>query len=68
VFLVIIGYSQDQIAPVIGLLDTIIGYLLGVGSRNLPEAPTPVVLPPIKQPSTGSRQNPFPSHHSRSFI
>lgn len=29
VFLVVVGYNQDQIAPVIGLLGTIAGYLLG---------------------------------------
>ncbi|TDU63062.1 hypothetical protein EI77_04583 [Prosthecobacter fusiformis] len=37
VFLVITGYSQDQIAPVIGLLGTIIGYLLGAGTRTPPD-------------------------------
>jgi len=29
VFLVVVGYSQEQITPVIGLLGTIAGYLLG---------------------------------------
>lgn len=29
VFLVVVGYTQDQIAPVVGLLGTIAGYLLG---------------------------------------
>jgi len=29
VLLVLIGYSQDQIAPVMGLLGTVAGYLLG---------------------------------------
>ena len=29
IFLVVTGYSQEQIAPVIGLLGTIAGYLLG---------------------------------------
>ncbi len=30
-FLVVTGYSQAQIAPMIGLLGTIAGYLLGRG-------------------------------------
>lgn len=34
IFLVVTGYSQEQIAPVIGLLGTIAGYLLGVNNRN----------------------------------
>ena len=38
IFLVVTGYSQDQIAPVIGLLGTIAGYLLG--SRPDQERPT----------------------------
>ena len=29
VILIIVGYSQDQMAPVMGLLGTIVGYLLG---------------------------------------
>ncbi len=29
VFLIVAGYSEKQIAPVIGLLGTIAGYLLG---------------------------------------
>jgi len=33
-FLVTAGYSQDQIAPMIGLLGTIAGYLLGRGSNK----------------------------------
>lgn len=34
VFLVIIGYSQEQISPVIGLLGAVAGYLLGSKSDN----------------------------------
>ena len=34
VFLVVAGYSDQQIAPVIGLLGTIAGYLLGKNSRE----------------------------------
>lgn len=30
-FLITAGYSQDQIAPMIGLLGTVAGYLLGKG-------------------------------------
>jgi hypothetical protein len=33
IFLVVTGYSQQQIAPVIGLLGTIAGYLLGTNTR-----------------------------------
>lgn len=34
VFLITAGYSQDQIAPMIGLLGTIAGYLLGKSERE----------------------------------
>lgn len=34
VFLVVAGYSDQQIAPVMGLLGTIAGYLLGRGSNE----------------------------------
>jgi hypothetical protein len=34
VFLVVAGYSNNQIAPVTGLLGTIAGYLLGKGSKD----------------------------------
>ena len=43
-FLVVSGYSDSQIAPVIGLLGTITGYVLR-GSSNPPEPP--------KRPPTG---------------
>ena len=33
VFLVVAGYSDKQIAPVMGLLGTIAGYLLGKGTK-----------------------------------
>lgn len=33
-FLIVVGYSQSQIAPVIGLLGTIAGYLLGYKSNT----------------------------------
>lgn len=35
VFLVVAGYSDKQIAPVMGLLGTIAGYLLGKGSVDI---------------------------------
>lgn len=38
VFLVVAGYSDTQIAPVMGLLGTIVGYLLGKDTRA-PEPP-----------------------------
>jgi len=31
VFLVVMGYRESQIAPAIGLLGTVVGYLLGKG-------------------------------------
>lgn len=34
VFLVIAGYADTQIAPVMGLLGTIVGYLLGKETRE----------------------------------
>jgi len=34
IFLIVVGYSQEQIAPVIGLLGTIAGYLLGSKSNK----------------------------------
>lgn len=39
VFLVVAGYTSNQIAPVMGLLGTIAGYLLGkeTGARSGPE-------------------------------
>ena len=33
-FLICAGYSQDQIAPMVGLLGTIAGYLLGKGEAK----------------------------------
>jgi len=34
VFLILIGYTQEQISPVIGLLGTVVGYLLGKGDTK----------------------------------
>ena len=34
VFLVVAGYSDKQIAPVMGLLGTVAGYLLGKSSKE----------------------------------
>ena len=34
VFLVVAGYSEKQIAPVVGLLGTIVGYVLGRSDQN----------------------------------
>jgi hypothetical protein len=40
VFLVVAGYSQDQISPVIGLLGTVAGFLLGKSTEAIrPESP-----------------------------
>jgi hypothetical protein len=35
VFLVVAGYSQDQISPVIGLLGTVAGFLLGKSTEAI---------------------------------
>jgi len=46
VFLVIVGYTDQQIAPVIGLLGTIAGYLLGRGdARKSDSAPNDPARP-----------------------
>ena len=34
VFIILLGYTQEQIAPVIGLLGTVVGYLLGKGDSK----------------------------------
>lgn len=36
-FLIVAGYSEKQIAPVIGLLGTVAGYILGRNSSGTPE-------------------------------
>jgi positive regulator of sigma E activity len=44
VFLIVAGYSEEQISPVIGLLGTVAGYILGRNSSR------ETALPPIEQP------------------
>ena len=41
VFLIVAGYSDQQIAPAMGLLGTIAGYLLGKETRQPPDKTTP---------------------------
>ncbi|HCN30931.1 MAG TPA: hypothetical protein DIT64_19890 [Verrucomicrobiales bacterium] len=59
VLLVIVGFSNEQTAPAVGLLGTIIGYLLGSGARGVaPVGATAVQQgatpsPPVK-PSSGT--------------
>ncbi len=48
VFLIVMGYSQDQITPVIGLLGTLAGYLLG----RIDRAPSPPEAQPAQPPQT----------------
>jgi hypothetical protein len=50
VFLVVTGYSQDQITPVIGLLGTLAGYILGVQSQKT-VSQTPASNPPQQPPA-----------------
>lgn len=46
VFLVVTGFSNSQITPVIGLLGTLAGYVLGVQSQKSSQGLTPPVQPP----------------------
>lgn len=50
VLLVIVGFSNEQTAPAVGLLGTIIGYLLGSGSRGTSSGPEPMVAQPQPVP------------------
>jgi len=51
IFLVVTGYSQEQIAPVIGLLGTIAGYLLGRSDRTTLTSDSRSVPPPAVPPT-----------------
>lgn len=58
-FLVVAGYSDKQIAPVIGLFGTIAGYLLGKNSNEpkdltgaSSERPKQSAPPPVSAPTT----------------
>lgn len=46
IFLVIVGYSADQIAPVLGLLGSVAGYLLGSASKQAPDPAVPATKTP----------------------
>jgi hypothetical protein len=37
IFLVVLGFSNEQMTPVIGLLGTMIGYILGFGNGKRPD-------------------------------
>jgi len=53
IFLVLLGYSNEQMTPVIGLLGTMIGYVLGSAtSRGTAPASPPPPTPP--NPSANS--------------
>lgn len=45
VFLVVAGYSDSQIAPAMGLLGTIVGYVLGASSPASSKGQQPVAQP-----------------------
>jgi hypothetical protein len=53
VFLVVTGYSKDQITPVTALLGTLAGYILGVQSQKggTPTSPTPPQQTPASTPA-----------------
>ncbi|HXH02673.1 MAG TPA: hypothetical protein VNN09_05065 [Candidatus Competibacteraceae bacterium] len=50
-FLVVAGYSDQQIAPVMGLLGTIAGYLLGKSTSAHPAGSTPAPSPSPGMPT-----------------
>jgi hypothetical protein len=52
VFLVVAGYNSEQIAPVTGLLGTIVGYLLGKETSRPSGAADPSSQSPVAQPSS----------------
>src|SRR5450755_974532 len=61
VFLVIAGYSDQQIAPVMGLLGTIAGYLLSRKTEPTPRAQAAVPPNPTAAPESGdTRAEPPP--------
>lgn len=41
VFLLVAGYTDMQMAPIVGLLGTIVGYILGNGTKSEGPAPEP---------------------------
>lgn len=50
IFLVVAGYTDTQIAPVMGLLGTIAGYLLGKNADGTPKDAEKKVEPPNQDP------------------
>ena len=56
IFLVIVGYSTEQIAPVLGLMGSVAGYLLGSVSKQVDgsAAPAPAgsTVPVLAPPSS----------------
>jgi hypothetical protein len=46
VFLIVTGYNEKQIAPVIGLFGTLVGYILGAQSNR-----SEIVVQPAAKPS-----------------
>jgi hypothetical protein len=50
IFLVVLGFSNEQMTPVIGLLGTMIGYILGSatakGQTSSPTSSPPLATPP----------------------
>ena len=50
IFLIIVGYNQEQIAGVMGLLGTALGYLLGKSDVGNPVKPDSTTPPPPSAP------------------
>jgi type IV secretory pathway VirB2 component (pilin) len=50
IFLLVMGYSEQQVAPAFGLLGTILGYMFGRASALADKTTTDVLAPPPDQP------------------
>jgi hypothetical protein len=57
-FLIVAGYSQEQVAPVFGLLGSIIGYIFGRLSSEIQQRLTAASEKQTTTPSVPSGQNP----------
>jgi hypothetical protein len=51
IFLLVMGYSEQQVAPAFGLLGTILGYMFGRASATADKTKTDALLPTPGQPN-----------------